>query len=75
MPSAPLQSVSEVVAHPQTQALGIVETTPDGWELVGLPLAFDGVRPAQRSGPPALGADTEAVFEGEGGEPAPRTPL
>ena len=66
MPSAPLQSVSEVVAHPQTQALGIVETTPDGWELVGLPLAFDGARPPQRSGPPVLGADTEAVFGGEG---------
>lgn len=62
VPSAPLQSVSEVVAHPQTRALGIIETTPDGWELVGLPLAFDGVRPAQRSGPPVLGADTAAVL-------------
>jgi len=62
VPSAPLQSVSEVVAHPQTKALGIIETTPDGWELVGLPLAFDGVRPAQRSGPPVLGADTAAVL-------------
>jgi len=63
VPSAPLQSVSEVVAHPQTKALGIVETTPDGWELVGLPLSFDRMRPAQRSGPPVLGADTEAVLE------------
>jgi crotonobetainyl-CoA:carnitine CoA-transferase CaiB-like acyl-CoA transferase len=66
VPSAPLQSVSEVVAHPQTRALGILETTPDGWELVGLPLVFDGARPAQRSGPPVLGADTEAVFRGIG---------
>ncbi|MEQ8814557.1 MAG: CoA transferase [Thalassobaculum sp.] len=67
VPSAPLQSVSEVVAHPQTRALGIVETTPDGWELVGLPLSFDGLRPPQRSGPPGLGADTEAVLGGEAG--------
>lgn len=66
VPSAPLQSVSEVVAHPQTKALGIMETTPDGWELVGLPLSFDGVRPPQRSGPPGLGADTDAVLDGEG---------
>ncbi len=62
VPSAPLQSVSEVVAHPQTRALGMLETTPDGWELVGLPLSFDGMRPAQRSGPPALGEGTDAVL-------------
>ncbi|GHD60312.1 CoA transferase [Thalassobaculum fulvum] len=62
VPSAPLQSVSEVVAHPQTRALGILETTPDGWELVGLPLSFDGMRPAQRSGPPVLGEATDAVL-------------
>jgi len=62
VPSAPLQSVSEVVAHPQTRALGILETTPDGWELVGLPLSFDGMRPAQRSGPPVLGEGTDAVL-------------
>jgi len=65
VPSAPLQSVSEVLAHPQTKALGQIETTADGWELVGLPLSLDGVRPPQRAGPPSLGADTEAVFHDE----------
>lgn len=62
VPSAPLQGMGEVLAHPQTEALGILETTPDGWELVGLPLSFDQTRPPQTAGPPILGADTETVF-------------
>jgi crotonobetainyl-CoA:carnitine CoA-transferase CaiB-like acyl-CoA transferase len=66
VPSAPLQNMGEVLAHPQTEALGILETTPDGWELVGLPLSFDRNRPPQTSGPPPLGADTDAVFGAEG---------
>ena len=65
VPSAPLQDVGEMLGHPQTKALRIIETTPDGWELVGLPLSFDRARPQQKSGPPPLGADTEAVFTQE----------
>lgn len=65
VPSAPLQDVGEMLGHPQTEALEILQTTPDGWELVGLPLSFDRARPHQTSGPPPLGADTEAVFTRE----------
>ncbi len=63
VPSAPLQSVSEVLAHEQTRALDMVRPLPDGsMSLMSLPLRFDGERFPFRSAPPALGADTNAVF-------------
>ena len=63
VPCAPLQAVSEVLAHAQTHAVEMVRPVPDGsMQLVGLPLRFDGERPALRSAPPALGADNERVF-------------
>ena len=48
--------IAAVKAHPQTQALGILQPNP-GYELegVGLPISFDGARPAVRQGAPALG--------------------
>ncbi|MBX6368789.1 MAG: CoA transferase [Rhodospirillales bacterium] len=58
VPCAPLQTVSEVLNHPQTKALGMVTPTPDGaMQLVAMPLRFDGKRPPVRRAPPALGAD------------------
>jgi crotonobetainyl-CoA:carnitine CoA-transferase CaiB-like acyl-CoA transferase len=57
VPCAPLQTPAEVIAHPQTKALGMLSDV-DGMSLVGLPLRFDGVRPEIRSRAPALGADT-----------------
>jgi len=63
VPSAPTQDVSEVLAHPQTQALGMVQPVPDrDMRLMSLPLRFDGERPPIRIAPPALGADNGAVF-------------
>lgn len=56
VPNAPIQSVDQVVAHPQTEALGIVQCAPGlDMRLVGLPLSFDGVRPAFRRVAPDLG--------------------
>lgn len=69
IPSAPLQSVSEALAHPQTRALGMVRPTPDGaMSLMGLPLRFDGERPPIRRAPPALGADNAGVFHTDDSE-------
>jgi crotonobetainyl-CoA:carnitine CoA-transferase CaiB-like acyl-CoA transferase len=57
VPCAATQTVSEVIAHPQTQALGMLERTADGaMAFVNLPLKFDGERPQIRRGPPELGA-------------------
>ena len=56
VPCAPINSVPETVAEPQVRALGIIQQVPgEDFVLTGLPLSFDGVRPAIRSGAPRLG--------------------
>ena len=63
IPNAPMQTIAEVLEHPQTLALGMMQRSPDGAiTLFGLPLSFDGERPTFRRSPPKLGADTEEVF-------------
>jgi crotonobetainyl-CoA:carnitine CoA-transferase CaiB-like acyl-CoA transferase len=65
VPNAPMQSIAEVLAHPQTKALDIMQDSPDGRiSLLGLPLSFDGMRPAFRRAPPVLGAHTSEIFSG-----------
>jgi crotonobetainyl-CoA:carnitine CoA-transferase CaiB-like acyl-CoA transferase len=62
VPCAPLQSPTEVIAHPQTEALGMLQPTPDGtMKLVASPLRFDGARPQIRAPAPDLGADLDRV--------------
>jgi crotonobetainyl-CoA:carnitine CoA-transferase CaiB-like acyl-CoA transferase len=58
IPNGPINTLDQVVADAQTQALGIIQTR-HGSELglVGLPLSFDGVRPAFEQAGPALGED------------------
>jgi crotonobetainyl-CoA:carnitine CoA-transferase CaiB-like acyl-CoA transferase len=64
VPCAPMQSMDQVLAHPQTAALGMLQQSADGkFNLMGLPISFDGVRPALRSSAPELGADTEEVLD------------
>ena len=59
VPCAPIHSVPEALAQPQVAALGIVQAVPGtDFALTGLPLSFDGERPAIRGPAPALGADT-----------------
>src|SRR6266403_1000404 len=61
IPNGPLHTLDQVVADPQTLALGILQRRP-GSELglVGLPLSFDGVRPPFAKPAPALGEDNAA---------------
>ncbi|GAA4333285.1 CoA transferase [Pigmentiphaga soli] len=64
VPCAPLQTLDQVMQHPQTRALGMLQRTPDGSvSLMGLPVSFDGVRPPLRKAPPELGADTHLILE------------
>lgn len=66
VPNAPLQDIAEVLAHPQTKALDMVQQTPEGdMDLVSLPLSFDRARPPIRRRPPALGAHTDEIFGDE----------
>ncbi len=63
VPCAELQTLDQVMDHPQTKALGMLQKAPDGSvSLVGLPLSFDGVRPPLKKKPPELGADTHLVL-------------
>jgi len=63
VPCAPLQTVDQVVAHPQTAALGMLQPSPDGSiALMGPPISFDGKRPAFRRMPPTLGQHTEEIL-------------
>ena len=63
VPCAPLQTLDEVLNHPQTEAVGMLQTSADGkFQLMGLPLQFDGERPAFRKNPPQLAEDNEILF-------------
>ena len=63
VPCAPLLTVDQVLAHPQSKAVGMLQPAPDGsGPLIGLPLQFDGERPPFRRSAPALGEGTELVL-------------
>lgn len=67
VPCAPVQNLRQMLEHEQTRALGLLQPVPGlGVPLIGLPISFDGVRPAPRSGPPALGEHTRMVFNDAG---------
>ena len=63
IPCSPVQNLAQMLAHPQTEALGLVQPVPGtGMRFVGLPMRFDGVRPVPRSAPPSLGEHTAMFF-------------
>jgi formyl-CoA transferase len=65
VPCAPIHTVPEALAQPQVQALGLVQAVPgEALRLTGLPLSFDGERPAIRGPAPRLGADTDRHVSG-----------
>jgi crotonobetainyl-CoA:carnitine CoA-transferase CaiB-like acyl-CoA transferase len=73
VPNAPIQTIAQVLEHPQTKALGILQSSPRGdVTLLGLPISFDGERPAFRRAAPELGAHTDEVF---GERLAPADPM
>ncbi len=55
VPFAPINDMSHLKENPQVAALGMLQQVP-GFEIptMGLPLSFDGVRPAVRSAAPKL---------------------
>ena len=66
IPCAPVQTIAEMVAHEQTQALGLLQPVPDSaMKFIGLPVSFNGVRPALRRRPPRLGEHTGEFFKQE----------
>lgn len=67
VPTAPILDVAQMVAHPQTEALGLLQDVPeapvDGLCLVAPPLTLGDSRVGHRSPPPALGRDTRSVLQ------------
>ena len=64
IPNSPIQTLDQVVTDPQTAALGIIQqwAGSPALSLVGLPLSFDGARPAFAKTAPRLGEyNTETV--------------
>ncbi|MEI2415445.1 CoA transferase [Orrella sp. JC864] len=63
VPCSPVHEMDQVLAHPQTAALGLVQRVPGtAMDVIGLPLSFDGLRPAPRARPPALGEHTDTLL-------------
>jgi crotonobetainyl-CoA:carnitine CoA-transferase CaiB-like acyl-CoA transferase len=56
VPCAPIHSLPEAVAHPQVEALGILQRLPhEAMRLTALPFTVDGQRPVLETAAPHLG--------------------
>ncbi|MCA3414162.1 MAG: CoA transferase [Roseomonas sp.] len=64
VPCAPVNSIPEVLAEPQTHALGMVQPVPgEDFSLVAMPLSFNGERPRMAGPAPRLGAHNAAILK------------
>ena len=61
LPFAPVNSIEDVVKHPQTEWLQLIETERDGRPLVRPPWRFSGERPHRLGATPRVGAETQAI--------------
>ncbi len=59
---APVQTTGELVQHGQTQALDIIGSVAGELPMVGLPLSFDGARPAPLPMIDELGRSNDAML-------------
>ncbi|WP_056186813.1 CaiB/BaiF CoA-transferase family protein [Pseudorhodoferax sp. Leaf267] len=65
IPCGPIQDFAQVMAQPQTEAIGIFQSIPEvDLKVVGLPLSFDGERPPMRGRAPELGEHTQDICGG-----------
>ena len=63
IPNGPINTMDQVVADPQTLALGQIQRQPGSdLALVGMPLSFDGARPPFAKRAPALGEDNSTIL-------------
>ena len=63
VPCAPINSLPDVLAEPQTEAVGMLMQVPDfAQRLIGLPVMFDGARPPVSRRAPRLGEHNDEVW-------------
>lgn len=67
VPCSPIRTIDQVVAEPQTEALGILRSMAHprlpGYTDVGIPVLWDKGRPETRHVPPLLGDATREVLD------------
>ena len=64
VPCSPVNNLAQMLDHPQTAALGLVQDVPGtGMRFIGLPLSLDGQRPRPVSPPPKLGEHNAVLHE------------
>lgn len=64
IPCSPVQNVAQMVAHPQTQALDLIQDVPGTrMRFFGLPMRLDGMRPRSELPPPKLGEHQHQMFK------------
>jgi crotonobetainyl-CoA:carnitine CoA-transferase CaiB-like acyl-CoA transferase len=62
IPCAPINTLPDVLAEPQTAASGILQSVPGhDLKIVALPLRFDGERPPLAGATPGLGEHTKEI--------------
>jgi len=62
VPCAPIQDLREMLAEPQVEALGVLQGVPElGYDLMTLPVSFDGRRPPISRRAPTLGEHTKDI--------------
>jgi crotonobetainyl-CoA:carnitine CoA-transferase CaiB-like acyl-CoA transferase len=68
VPVAPIQTIDEVVAHEQVQALGVFRPVPhpsiDGFQVIATPIRVNGGYYPVRMPPPALGEGSAEILAG-----------
>ena len=65
VPCAPVNTLHEVLADPQTEAIGMIQKSPEhGLELMSLPISFDGARPPLRRRAPTVGEHNAEILPG-----------
>jgi len=65
IPCTAINSLTEMLAEPQTEAIGMLQAVPNlehDIRLIGLPIQFDGKRPPIRNRAPKIGEHTNEVF-------------
>jgi crotonobetainyl-CoA:carnitine CoA-transferase CaiB-like acyl-CoA transferase len=67
VPCGPIHTLPEAVTQRQAEAIGIIQPIPgDDYDVVALPLSFDGQRPPIRRAPPRIGEhDAEIGVRGQ----------
>ena len=61
IPCAPVQTIDQVIDHPQTHALDIISNDSNGSIYMDIPVLLNGIRPRGKGDPPKLGTSNSIL--------------